>query len=134
MGMERTLAVLNGFTNIYESDLFSNVIKALRDRVGSTYSERGGRIAADHIRTAVHLLADGVRPGNVDQGYILRRLIRRSIRELHRMGWDRPFVADLAEMFIEKYRDAYPNIEILHRDILDELRIEEEAFSKTLIK
>ena len=58
MGFERTIAVLNGFTSIYESDLFADILKALRDRVGSTYSERGGRIAAVHIRTAVQLLSD----------------------------------------------------------------------------
>lgn len=67
MGFERVVSVLNGYTSIYESDIFVDVIHALKDRVGTHYSERGARIAADHIRTAVHLIADGVRPGNVDQ-------------------------------------------------------------------
>ena len=134
MGFERVVSVLNGYKSIYESDVFADALRAIKEKVDGQYNERGARIAVDHIRTAVHLISDGVRPGNVDQGYILRRLIRRSIRELHRMGWDKPFVSDIALIFVEIYKDVYPNIGILKNDIVHVLQDEEASFSKTLIK
>ncbi len=71
---------------MYDTDIFVSVLEHIKRIVGeNNYNERGARIIADHIRTAVHMIADGVRPSNTDRGYVLRRLLRRAIRELHKM-------------------------------------------------
>ena len=67
MGLDRVLAVLNGEKHVYATDLFSNAMTTIRDLVGSEYSEASARVVADHIRTAIHMISDGVRPKNVDQ-------------------------------------------------------------------
>jgi S-adenosylmethionine synthetase len=94
MGLERTIVTLNGLKNVYETDAFAPVLGRIRDIVGADrYVERSGRIIADHLRAATHMIADGVTPKNVDQGYILRRLIRRAIRECYKMGYEAPIAA-----------------------------------------
>ena len=78
MGLERTLMVLNGKDNVFETDLFKLVIELIK-KSGDNVSDESARIVADHLRTATFLIADGVLPGNKDQGYVLRRLLRRAI-------------------------------------------------------
>ena len=86
MGLERVTATLNGFKHVFDTDIFLPYLEKIRELTSDKYDERGARIIADHTRTAVHMIADGVVPKNVAQGYILRRLLRRAIREFVRMG------------------------------------------------
>lgn len=96
MGLERTVCVLNGFDSVYETDVFAPAIAEIKrlsgkESDGSPEVLRAVRIIADHVRTAVFLLGDeiGVVPSNVDQGYVLRRLIRRAVRFANALGMQR---------------------------------------------
>lgn len=135
MGLERTIVTLNGLKHVYETDAFADVLELVKEKVGNeNYAERSGRIIADHLRAATHMIADGVVPKNVDQGYILRRLIRRAIREFSKMGINEPSVTAIAECFIEKFENVYSSVKERKTVILDELRREEEKFRNTLTK
>ena len=139
MGLERTVCMINGLKSAYETDLFADVIARISAESGKKYGEndedtRAIRIIADHIRTATFLIGDerGVVPSNVDQGYVLRRLIRRSVRFARQIGFDSTKLVDLAKIYIEKYKNVYPELEANADKIVDELKKEEERFSKTL--
>lgn len=135
MGLERTTVTLNGLKNVYETDAFSDILKAIKAVVGTErYVERGARIIADHLRAATHIIADGVVPKNVDQGYILRRLIRRAIREFYKMNYEQPVIADIAKLYIAKFQDVYGSVKDHQTKILDELTREEAKFRATLSK
>ncbi|HRI35979.1 MAG TPA: alanine--tRNA ligase [bacterium] len=133
MGLERITATLNHKKTVYETDIFADVLARIREIVGqSAYVERSARIIADHLRAATHMISDGVVPKNVDQGYILRRLVRRAIREFFKMGYERPVITEIAKIYIAKFRDVYQSIRMGADRILDELSKEEERFAKTL--
>ncbi len=135
MGLERTVATLNGFKNVYETDSFADVLIVIKSTVGEgNYRERSARIIADHLRAATHILSDGITPKNVDQGYILRRLIRRAIREFHKMSYEQPVVADIARLYLSKFEDVYASVKQNEEKILDELTREEAKFRATLSK
>jgi alanyl-tRNA synthetase len=134
MGLERTLAVINGKKTVYHTDLFENTIEHIKRIVGeSNFNERGARIIADHIRTAVHMIADGVKPSNTDRGYVLRRLIRRAIREAHKMGHEDACLAQVARDFIHIYQDVYESVQENETVIIDEISMEESKFQKTVV-
>lgn len=135
MGLERVTAVLNGKDNVYETDLFHPIIRAIQSLSSSLLPPSSSlRIIADHLRCATFLIADGVLPSNVDQGYILRRLVRRAIRHGKRLGITKPFTTDIATVVIAEYQEAYP--ELLERSpaIIEALSAEEKKFSGTLEK
>jgi alanyl-tRNA synthetase len=144
MGLERTLAVINGKKTVYHTDLFENTIEHIRRIVeqipptplsqGGTgkFNERGARIIADHLRTAVHMISDGVKPSNTDRGYVLRRLIRRAIREAHKMGHEDACLAQVARDFIHIYQDVYESVRNNETVIIDEITMEEAKFQKTI--
>ena len=133
MGLERTLAVINNKKTVYETDLFENTLEHIKRIVGvKNYNERGARIIADHIRTAVHMIADGVKPSNTDRGYILRRLIRRAIREAHKMGHEEACLAQVARDFIRLYENVYASVKNNEAVIIDEISMEEAKFQKTI--
>lgn len=135
MGLERTLAVINGKKTTYDTDFFINTLEHIKRIVGeNNYNERGARIIADHLRTAVHMIADGVRPSNTDRGYILRRLIRRAIREAHKMGHEDACLAQVARDFIHIYQDVYESVRNNETVIIDEITMEESKFQKTIIQ
>lgn len=135
MGLERTIVTLNGLKHVYETDAFSDVLWNIREKVGKgSYQERSARIIVDHLRTATHMIADGVVPENVDQGYILRRLIRRAIREFYKMGYKKPVVADIAKLFIAKFETVYTTVKKRKAIIIEELIREETKFRDTLAK
>jgi len=135
MGLERTIVTLNGLKNVYETDAFSDVLTYIRTITGvERYLERSARIIADHVRAATHMIADGVTPKNVDQGYILRRLIRRAIREFYKMGCERLVLGEVALLFIIKFEDVYPSVRKSKEHILRLLRQEETKFQMTLSK
>ncbi len=133
MGLERTLAVINGKKTVYHTDLFENTIEHIKRIVGESHlNERGARIIADHLRTAVHMISDGVKPSNTDRGYVLRRLIRRAIREAHKMGHEDACLAQVARDFIHIYQDVYESVRNNETVIIDEISNEEAKFQKTI--
>lgn len=115
MGLERTVAVLNGLQSVYETDLFAPIVAALRVEIGAE-NQRELRITADHLRAAVFVLADprGIVPSNVEQGYVLRRLIRRALRALKQLGADEARLAqvlvDVCDAVATTYGAVYPEV------------------------
>ena len=138
MGFERTLAVLNGFDDNYLTELWQPIIKQLEKLSGKKYEDdkKSFRIIADHIRSAVFMMGDprGIAPSNKDQGYVLRRLIRRAIRFAKKINIDDGYIASLGALFISGYCMDYPELERNENFIRTELQKEEEKFSKTLTK
>lgn len=138
MGLERTLAVLNGLDDNYQTELFSPIIAALEKLSGKKYADdkRSFRIIADHIRSAVFILGDhkGVSPSNKDQGYVLRRLIRRAVRFAKMLGLENNFTKILAELIIAQYQSAYPELLKNQNFITKEIEQEENKFRSTLEK
>lgn len=139
MGLERMLCILNGYTSVYETDLFDFAIACLEELSGKKYGEDGEataamRIIADHTRTATFMLGDvkAISPSNVDQGYVLRRLIRRAMRYCRVLGVDFSALTVLAEMFADKYSSVYPNIGESKDRIIAELAAERDKFAKTI--
>ena len=140
MGVERTVAILEGVDDNYLTSIWKDIIEKIVEMSQTTYEEnpKSIRIIADHIRTAVFIAADdsGIKPSNTDQGYILRRLIRRMIRHAKKIGIDLEsgFERTLAEMIIEKYKDYYPELTKNKEVVLDVLTNELKKFNRTLEK
>lgn len=134
MGVERVAAVLQGKQSCYETELFRGLFEAITAITGleNPEQERGGRVIAEHMRAATFLLGDGVVPGNVDQGYVLRRLIRRAIRQMRTYGVDGPFTQQLATVVIDQYGGFYTELAEKRATILAELEREETQFAGTL--
>ncbi|MBD5085873.1 MAG: alanine--tRNA ligase [Clostridiales bacterium] len=139
MGLERTICMLNGYKSVYETDLFAGAIAKICSLAGKKYGEdeadtRAMRIIADHIRTATFLLGDenGIVPSNVDQGYVLRRLIRRSVRFARQLGIEPQSLVEIAKLYVEQYKSVYDELERNSQKIEDELVKEIDKFSKTL--
>ena len=138
MGLERTVCVLNGLKSVYDIDLFAGALAKIQELSGKAYDEttkKAMRVIADHVRTATFLLGDpvGVVPSNVDQGYVLRRLIRRAVRMANSLGMPKGSIAQIAQVYIEVYKDVYTELTENATKIIDELNKEEEKFSKTLV-
>lgn len=140
MGLERTVCVLNGMKSVYDIDLFQGALEKIQQLSGKTYgtddkNTKAMRVIADHVRTATFLLGDpvGVTPSNVDQGYVLRRLIRRAVRMANSLDMPKGSIAQIAEVYIDVYKDAYTELTENASKIVDELNKEEEKFSKTLV-
>jgi alanyl-tRNA synthetase len=141
MGIERTIAVLQGKNSVYETELFAPILSKIGDISGAIYGDDRERdvsirIIADHARAATHILGDeaGVAPSNVGAGYILRRLIRRAVRHGRKLGLTQPFLAQIAQVVIEMYADVYASIDRKRAEILQEVTAEEERFLETLRK
>ena len=143
LGLERTLYIVQGTEDIYTTDLFASIVQSineLRKRQGgktalsSEQEQRLIRIVADHVRAATFIIADGVLPGNVEQGYICRRLVRRAVRCGHELGMPGIFTAEVAQAVIARFGPIYPELEQRQETILNELTREEERFGKTLAR
>ena len=139
MGLDRTIAVLQGAPCVYESDVFAPIIAKIEQLSGHKYDEGGDvqraiRIIADHVRCATFIMGDdkGVAPSNVDQGYVLRRLIRRAVRFGMQIGMPDDALEQVARAVIEKYQDAYPELARNQAFVITELDREEAKFAKTL--
>lgn len=141
MGIERTIAILQGKKSVYETEVMQPILKAIGQKAGVTYGENEAtdvsmRIIADHIRTSTFILGDqrGVSPSNVGQGYILRRLIRRAVRHGKKLGIQGAFLAEIAKVVVDLYGEPYPEILENKERVYSELTAEEEKFSLTLEK
>ncbi|MCK5154796.1 MAG: alanine--tRNA ligase [Spirochaetales bacterium] len=141
MGIERTIAILQGKQSVYETEIFMKIISEIENLSGKTYGENEEtdisiRIIADHLRTAVFILGDerGVSPSNLGQGYILRRLIRRAVRHGKKLGINEFFLSGLSGLVIDQYCEPYPELRNKWDFVSAELSAEEKKFLKTLQK
>ncbi|MFO0702604.1 MAG: alanine--tRNA ligase [Candidatus Andersenbacteria bacterium] len=135
-GLERLALVLQNKTSVYDTDLFTPLLDKVAELTGKRYDDdrRAFRIVADHVRGATFLIADGVRPGKNGRDYILRRIIRRAVRQGERLGLHEPFVATLAAVVVEQYAHHYTELRQHAAAIAAELSTEEAAFRKTLAR
>jgi alanyl-tRNA synthetase len=139
MGLERTIGVLTGAKSVYETDLFTGILEKISQLSGQKYgpdgeATRSMRIIADHVRTATFIIGDdrGVTPSNVDQGYVLRRLIRRAVRHGMTISLPTGSISAIAQVVIAQYSDVYPELERSRAHILEQFDLEEERFQRTL--
>ena len=140
MGVERVTAILEGVNDNYKSSIWSDVIDLISNISNLPYegNEESMRIIADHIRTAVFISADpaGIKPSNTDQGYILRRLIRRAIRHAKKLNIDinSNWEEQIARLLISKYKKYYSELDSNEVVVLEVLKNEKEKFNRTLEK
>src|SRR3989344_1748991 len=133
MGVERTLAVLNGFDDNYLTEVWKPIIQEIEKLSGKKYkgNEKAMRIIADHIKASVFIIADGIIPGNKEQGYVLRRLIRRAVYYGKEIGISN--ISRIAKSIFKIYND-YEELKKNEKHLLGELDKEEQKFSQTLEK
>lgn len=140
MGVERTICMMNGCETVYETELFAPLMAKIRELTTVTPEDseqqiRAERIIADHMRTSIFILGDpkgGVKPGNLGANYVLRRLIRRSVRYAKLLGIEPGYTGTLAALVIDNYKHVYPELEENRKTIIGELTTEEKRFEKTL--
>ena len=137
LGFERLVALLQDVDSNYRTDLFWPIIERTQALAGQTDAEREAnltayRVIADHIRACTFLIGDGVLPANDGRGYVLRMVLRRAVRFGRRLGFDRPFMADLAELVIEMVGDVFPELPQRADFITATITNEEERFLRTL--
>ncbi|MBE5762124.1 MAG: alanine--tRNA ligase [Clostridiales bacterium] len=140
MGLERTIGVLVGAKTVYETDLFSDIIAKIGELCGKDYASaseedvRAFRVVADHVRTSTIILGDrrGVTPSNVDQGYVLRRLIRRAIRFGMNLGMPENSLSEIAKVVTNQYKDVYPELMENEAHIVEQFNLEEQKFQRTV--
>ena len=139
MGLERTICTLNGCKTVYETDAFSGILAKISELSGKQYEQdaattKAFRIVADHLRTSTFIMGDprGVSPSNVDQGYVLRRLIRRAVRYGMELGMGEGFTSEIAKVIIEQYKDVYPELKQNEAFVLEQFKLEESRFARTL--
>lgn len=145
MGVERTIAILQKKPSVYETEVFAPLVEKIKSlceekKEGREEQEeqerqvRLIRVIADHLKAAAFILAEKITPSNLDQGYVLRRLIRKSIRYGRLLGINKEFVGEIAKIVVDIYKEDYPELEKNKKFVLEELEKEEERFRKTLEK
>lgn len=145
MGFERLLAVLDGKETVFEIELFQPLFEKMGSMIPRKVNEKGSwyenlnekekksaRIVGDHIKASVFIIADGVTPSNIGSGYVLRKLIRRSIRHAKLLRLSRNFTESLAHVVIYNYGEFYPELKNNSDKIIEELKKEEDKFRRTL--
>lgn len=137
MGLERTIAILQGTPTNYETDLFMPIIRRIEELSGAKYGSDDSvnlsiRVIADHIRSAVFALADGVMPSNIGRGYVLRRLIRNAVVKGRRIGLLNNFMATVMPTVIKLMGEAYPELVQRQAYIDKVISSEEDKFRRTL--
>lgn len=136
MGLERVTAVLQGKASCYETEIFAPIFAEIDAVRGLTQAPEkrtsSERIIADHLRAATFVIGDGVTPGNVDQGYVLRRLIRRAIREGRKLGITEHFTGRIAKVVIREFGGFYHELADNQQKIVEELDMEEKLFAAAL--
>ena len=141
MGIERTIAMLSGKKNVYETEVFKPIIAKIESLSGKIYNTndeitKAMRIIADHIRTSTFIIGDerGIAPSNLGAGYVLRRLIRRAVRYGKKLNIKPPFMSNISEIVINMMGDLYPELIENKQRIFTELEKEENKFEETLEK
>lgn len=130
-GLERVAATINSLGGVYDTDELAELRLCVRSLMPKQ-NDKAERVITDHLRTATFLLADGVRPSNLDKGYVLRRLIRRAVRYGKLAGIEQIFCSNVAEKVIDIYATSYDNLATEKEKIISELNIEEEKFSRVI--
>jgi alanyl-tRNA synthetase len=135
MGVERTVAILNGKKSVFAVEPIKSIVEKVR-KLAKSKDEKSERIIADHLRAATFIMGDekGIAPSNVEQGYVLRRLIRRAIRYGKKIGIEKAFTHEVSKLVIELMSDEYLELNKNKDFILEQLVQEEERFKKTLEK
>ncbi len=138
MGVERTTAVLQGKDNAYDTEIFKPLIDKVKELAGleevAPNQVRSVRVIVEHARASTFLLAEGIVPLNVEQGYVLRRMIRKAIRHGKLLGIEDEFLSDLAQTIIMNYVEDYPHLREHEEAIISELEKEYKKFNNTLQK
>lgn len=135
MGVERVTAVLQGKSSCYETEVFRglfNKLDEIREIETPLERTRSERIVVEHMRAATFIMGDGITPGKVDQAYVLRRLIRRAIREARKLGVMSEFTSKMAQVVIDEYGDVYPELVKNASIIIEEFDREERQFASAL--
>ena len=134
MGVDRTVAVLQGYDDVFMVETLQPLVKRIEQLSGRHYADlpRPFRVIADHLRAAAFAIADGATPSNVEAGYIVRRLIRRAVRYGRELGIADSFCADLSATVVDTFAHVYPELERNRIRIADELEREEVKFKGTL--
>ena len=145
MGLERMATLLQGVDNLYEIDEVYPVLDRAAELTGKRYGAHSGhaaseshpddvrlRVVADHIRSSLMLIGDGVTPGNEGRGYVLRRMLRRAVRSMRLLGYDEPSLPLLLPVSVERMKNSYPELETGFDRISQIAYAEEEAFRRTL--
>ena len=137
MWLERITATLNGEKTVYNTDIFKWIIASIVENIGVKYDDttmNSIRVIADHARTATVMISDWVMPSNVDQGYVLRRLIRRAVRQAYKLWFKWEFLHNVSIVVVEKLWQAYPHMIEKEEEIVNEILREERQFGETLEK
>jgi len=133
MGLERLAVLMQGVGSVYETDLLGPIMSVVRRLAdGGPAPVSALRIVCDHLRAATFLIADGTMPSNGEHGYVLRRLIRRAIRQGRLAGIDGELSRSVGAAVIDRFGDAYPHLPRQRERILDALQAEERTFARTL--
>jgi len=130
-GLERLTALLQSVDSVYETDIYKPITKKVEE-LSEINNIESQRIIVDHIKASTWIIMDGVEPSRSQQGYILRRLIRRAIRHGKKLGITKPFIKEVAEVAIEQFKNTWENLETEKEHILKVLEEEEKKFGKTL--
>jgi alanyl-tRNA synthetase len=136
-GLERVVGLIQGTDNVFETDILRGLIRAIEERSGIAYCANDARapafrVIADHLRCLTFAIADGAAPGNVERGYVLRKILRRAVRYGKSLGFEDPFLASLLPALIHEMQEPYPEIAAGKERIADILSQEEESFFRTL--
>ncbi len=145
MGLERMAAAMQGVDNVYDTDTLHELLKSVEAYALKSHKEvyeqtspdsslRAARIITDHSRTVTFMAADGVQPGNKDQGYVMRRLARRAIREGLVLGINQDLFKNISPKVVELYGEAYPELKEHNKEIFNILEREEKVFRSTLAR
>ena len=137
MGLERTAAIMQGVTNVYDTDGFQAIMGKVSGVTGRTYgsdkeTDAAMRVLAEHARGTTFLISDGVVPGNEGRGYVLRRILRRAVTFARKLGVREPVLVTIAETVIANMREAYPDLERNREFVLKVIEQEEARFHDTL--
>jgi alanyl-tRNA synthetase len=135
MGLERVIAVKEGALSNYDTSLFMPIINKVAELTGKAYVYKSGasfRVIADHIRTAVFLLAQDVNFSNEGRGYVLRRILRRAVRHGYLLGLNEAFMYKLVDILVEQMKEVYPYLVHKAESVKTQIQLEEERFFKTI--
>ena len=132
MGLERIVFLLQGKNNVFETELFADIISKIKE-LSANHNEESILIIADHLRSSTALISDGVIPSNVGQGYILRRLIRRTVRHMKKIEFNLDSIVELLDTIIETLNEMYPEFTKNAEIVKDEIIKEKDRFMNTLV-
>lgn len=130
-GLERITTILQNVDNIYDTDIYKPILQKVQE-LAKVHNLKSERIIVDHIKSATWLIMDGVIPARTEQGYILRRLIRRAVRHARKLGIENIFTREIAQISIDQFQTIFPNLKTEEEKILKVLEEEEIKFNKTI--